>query len=68
MKGLKIFLWFLISLTIIFNLESVKCNKGADPPKPQHTTATGSGGVAGRRPCVGKLTFYQGEEIVQEIE
>ena len=25
-------------------------------------------GVAGRRSCVGKLSFYQGEQIVQEIE
>ena len=31
-------------------------------------TPTGSGGVARRRSCVGKLSFYQGEEIVQEIE
>ena len=70
MKRLKIFLWFLVSLTIIFNLEGVKCNKGADPPqlKPQYNTPTSSGGVASRRSCVGKLTFYQGEEILHEIE
>ena len=60
MKGLKICICFLASLTIIFNLEGVKCSK------PTGTLSVG--GVASRRSCVGKLLFYQGEEIVQTIE
>ena len=79
MKGSKICLWFLVNSTIILfwgsassvNSQAVDIYSYLDPCKDRDFQCShderGSGGVSGRRRCVGKLYFYQGEEIVQEI-
>ena len=65
MKGLGICLWFLVSSTILLNWGNVKCSSGETPPK--YSGITRALQVETRR-CVEKLSFYQDEEIIQEIE
>merc|ERR1719350_1903069 len=61
MKAIWILIFFLVGLSTLSD-----CRRSAT--KIRRVFNRHSGGVSGRRSCVGQLSLYQGETLLEQIE